>query len=734
MLSQKTFLVILFAVSIILSSHALADNLSGVIFGEDSEGIKTELKNATVQWLNSDIGVYTDNKGFFEIKRNSKYHDLVIRYVGYISDTIHAPHDSDYIEVTLKQHLELEGVEVSAQNQSQRIEKSTVTSTQTITTQGLKKAACCNLGESFQTNASVDVSYSDAVSGAKQIMLLGLQGKYTQMMTENIPNLRGAAIKYGLNYVPGSWMDEISISKGTSSVRNGFESITGQINVGFKQPQTSEKLYLNLYANRFGRFEANANSNYILSPNASTMLMVHGNMMQNPIDMNNDNFVDIPVVSQLNIFNRWNFDSENWENKSGIKYLIEDRIGGQNAFVDRSSNDGYGIDINTQRIETFTKNGFILGEHKSIGTILSFSHHDQNSFYGTNAFDIKHNSFYANFLFDTPLFSESHIISTGVSWQYDNYNQFFNQIDNSMEESVPGAFLEYVFTGVDDLTLTGGMRIDNHNNFGTFFTPRLHAKYQISDFTTLRASAGKGFRSPQIFAENTGIMISSREFVVDGNIGMEEAWNYGINFTTDLLIGNTYVTLNADFYRTDFINQVIVDLDQSVDKAVFYNLDGDSYANSMQFELIIEPMQGLTLNTAYRWNDVMQTINGELMQKPLISPHKGFLNVEYETSNESWNFDVTLEFVGSGRLPNTRSNPLVHQRPEFFDPFMLLHSQITKKFDTFEIYLGGENLTDFKQENPIIASDDPFGQFFDSSMIYAPIFGQNIYLGVRYNL
>jgi outer membrane receptor protein involved in Fe transport len=652
-------------------------------------------------WLNTDVGTYTNEEGFFEIKRNLDYNDLVVRYIGYVTDTIYIPEDKNHIEITLKQYLELEGVEVSVKKQSQRIEKSSVTSTQTITSQGLKKAACCNLGESFQTNASVDVSYSDAVSGAKQIMLLGLQGKYTQMMTENIPNLRGAAIKYGLNYVPGPWMDEISISKGTSSVRNGFESITGQINVGFKQPPTSEKLYLNLYANRFGRFEANANSNYIISPNASTMLMVHGNLMQNAFDMNNDNFVDIPVVSQLNLFNRWNFHSDSWENKTGIKYLTEDRIGGQNTYVN-DGNLGYGIDINTQRIEAFTKNGFFFGNHKSLGTILSFSHHDQNSNYGNNIFDIEHSSFYANFLFDTPLSSESHKISTGLSWQYDNYVQNFNQIDNSMEESVPGAFLEYVYTGLNNLTLTGGMRVDNHNNFGTFFTPRLHAKYQITDFTTLRASAGKGFRSPQVFAENTGIMVSSREFVIEEDLGMEEAWNFGLNFTTDFMIGNTYVTFNTDFYRTEFIQQVIVDLDQSVDKAVFYNLEGaESYANSLQFEFIIEPLQGLTLNTAYRWNDVMQTINGELMQKPLISPHKGFLNIEYETYNEAWNFDVTVEFVGSGRLPITEANPLEYQRPDFFDPYMLLHAQITKSFDTFDIYLGGENLTDFRQENQV---------------------------------
>lgn len=730
-ITQVIFLLVLLIGTTLLS---YSEEVNGVVKGQDPEGNISLLPKASVQWLNSKVGTYTDKKGEFTINKPANAHKLIIRYVGYVTDTIHVPHGNDLIEVVLRQHLELEGVEVTGKEAGHRIEKASISSSQTITATGLEKAACCNLGESFQTNASVDVSYSDAVSGAKQISLLGLQGKYTQMMTENMPNLRGAAIKYGLNYVPGPWMNAISISKGTASVRNGFESITGQINVAYKDPHTSEPFYLNLFGSRMGRFEANANSNYILSPTASTMLFVHGNMLQNPMDHNGDSFVDHPIVSQINLFNRWNFNTESWENKSGVKYLYEDRQGGQLSFIENDQSPGYGMDINTQRVELFTKNGFIFGEGRSIGTMLSANYHKQNSFYGINQYDVNQTSLYANFLYDSPIFNEQHSISTGFSWQYDNYEEYYNSIDHSRDESVPGVFMEYKYTGIEKLTVTGGIRADNHNQFGTFYTPRVHAKYDVSDFTIVRASAGKGFRTANIFAENTGIMASSREFVISDDLAMEEAWNYGLNFTTDFQISDVYITFNADYYRTEFINQVIVDLDHSVEQAIFYNLDGESYSNSLQFEFIIEPFQGVTLNTAYRWNDVKQTIDGELTEKPMMSPHKGFLNIAYTTYAEDWLFDVTFEFQGSGRLPKTSQNPAQYQRPEYYDPFMLLHAQITKKFEGFEIYLGGENLTNYIQPNPIIASDDPYGQYFDSSMIYGPIYGQNVYMGIRYNI
>lgn len=730
---MKGNFIIALVISVLSLFYSMnAETIKGVVHGESQENHHEPLNRATIKWLNSKKGTFTDKEGRFSLKNEDKEHSLIVSYIGYKTDTVHLDHASDFIEIHLQRHLELEGVEVTGKKNALKIEKSEIISTQTITSAGLEKAACCNLGESFQTNASVDVSYSDAISGAKQIMLLGLQGKYSQLLTENIPNLRGAAIQYGLNYIPGPWMDAISISKGSSSVRNGFESITGQINIAFKEPLTSEPLYLNFYGNRMGRMEINGNGNYVINPNASTMLFVHGNLMQNPMDHNGDNFVDHPIVSQINLFNRWNFSSDKWENKSGIKYMFEDRSGGQESFI--NSNSGYGLNIKTSRVEMFTKNGFFLGNKRSIGTILSLTYHDQDARFGNTVYDVRNSSLYANFLFDSPIFNPSHKISTGLSWQFDVLDEVYRSSDYFHQESVPGAFVEYTYSGIENLFITSGIRADIHNKFSLFFTPRIHAKYNFSDFTSIRASAGKGFRTSDIFAENTGIMVSSREFIVGENLKPEVAYNYGLNFTTEFDFENIYFTLAADYYRTDFENQIVVDLDQNPLQAVFYNLSGVSYSNSLQFELIIEPYDGITVNTAYRWNDVKQTINGELMQMPLMSPHKGFLNIAYQTYNEDWLFDVTFELQGSGRYPNTLTNPEEYRKPEYYDSFVLIHSQITKKFELFDIYLGAENITDFRIDSPIIAADNPFGNYFDSSMIYGPIFGQNVYFGVRYKI
>lgn len=602
----------------------------------------------------------------------------------------------------------------------------------------MQKAACCNLSESFETNASIDVSFSDAVSGAKQIKMLGLAGKYSQILTENIPNLKGLATTYGLGYIPGTWMESIQISKGTASVKNGYESITGQINTEFFKPDDSDPFHLNAYVNGFGKVEANVYTAKELSDKLSTMLFLHAEDFSNKRDKNGDGFMDQPLMKQINVFNRWKFDSKNIHAQFGFKILTENRNGGQLDFdkeQPRNTSNGYGINVKTNRVELFTKTAYLFNKPgTNIGFINSYIYHDQESFYGLNNYNARENNYYGNLMFQTFLGNSNHQLTTGLSYVVDNFNENLNDSTFIRKESVPGAFVEYTQMNPDKYSLIVGLRTDFHNIFGTLFTPRIHFKYNFSDKTIMRASAGKGYRSPSVIAENTFLLASSRTLRILEEPKMEEAWNVGINLTQYLKLAGNDLSINIEFYRTAFSNQIVIDRDQNNSEVFVYNLDGKSYSNSFQIEANYELFKGFDILLAARYNDVKMTINNELVRKPLVNDFKGLINLSYATNLKKWQFDFTTQLNGKSRIPNTSGNPLQYQKETISPSYTLLNAQVTKYFKRFEVYIGGENLTNFKQQNPILAADDPFGEYFDSSLIWGPISGRKIYAGIRYHI
>jgi outer membrane cobalamin receptor len=486
--------------------------------------------------------------------------------------------------------------------------------------------------------------------------------------------------------------------------------------------------------------------------------------------MNKDKFADIPESNQFSAMARLNYDSEKYESKTVIQTLYDDRKAGQLSFLNNSLPNSWGADIKVNRHQIFTKNGFIFPAEKfiSLGTIVAFTNHHQTSKFGSRVYDAEQNALNLNLIwqssFDSPTkkhdshshpeedetkseHSESevensecedekselpvHNYSLGFSYNYNNYLQSFDKVNYNSFESVPGGFFEYTYTGIEDLTLTSGIRADFHNLYGTLITPRIHLKYQIDTYNTLRASAGKGYHNPLPIAENQNILSSSRKLFFDEKLKSEEAWNFGINTTHELNLLGFFVTVNTEYYRTDFQNQTIVDMDQTPGEVHFYNLKGRSYSNSLQLDATIELFGGMNLTGAYRLNDVKITIDDKLQEKPLISKDKLFLNLSYSTDNDKWNFDFTTEYNGGGRIPNTTQNPTEYRMKETFPSFVLFHGQITKRFEWIEMYVGAENIGDFKQHHAIIAYDKPFGQYFDSSLIWGPIHGRKVYFGAR---
>ncbi len=697
------------------------------------------LPGASIYWLDTRIGTSTDMEGNFTIPvpQNAK-NKLVVSFIGHKNDTLEIKKTDEPIEIQLYTGTELNEVVVRERTKGAYLSKAAPLQMETITSSGLKRLACCNLSESFENNATVDVGYTDAVSGAKQIKMLGLAGVYSQLLSENIPSIRGLATTYGLNYIPGSWMESIQISKGTASVINGYESVTGQINVELKKPKDSPPLYLNIYGNNFGKGELNINTSFEVNEDWSTMLMAHGSMYNNTIDYNKDGFIDIPKNDQINIYNRWNYVAHNGKGQVGFKVLDENRTGGQKKYftgTEQEKNQAYFIDINTRHYQAYAKRGFLLDDHgSSLGLKFSTSYFDQNTTFGNNAYHGTQESFFVTAVYQAEL-AESHTLTSGVGYQYDHYNETFNDTVFKRTESVPGVFTEYTFSVRDHFNFITGVRYDYNSHYGNLLTPRIHFKWNVDDNAVIRGSAGRGFRSPNIFAENLGILASSRNLIFKDDFNIEEAWNYGLNAAYDFhVFGHSPMVLSVDFYRTTFINKVVVDFDQNFNEVHFYNLSGKSFSNSFQTSLDFEPARQLQITLAYRLNDVKTTFNGDLKAKPFVKKHKGLASISFTTKDDQWQFDATNQFAGSSRLPYTGDNPTEYQRKEYSPAHYILHAQITRNINNFEIYLGGENLTGFKQNNPIIAFDDPFGRFFDSSFIWGPLAGRKIYAGIRYEI
>lgn len=723
-----------------------AQQISGIIYGENSMSKSQEpmaLINANLYWANTTTGTSTDDKGRFSLTLPGDQfpYKLVISFVGYRTDTLLVTRTSKTLKHTLKESSDLSEVEVQSRQLGEILSKQSAIQTQTITVAGLQKLPCCNLSESFENTAAVDVEYTDAVSGAKQIRMLGLDGKYSQILLEKKPYVRGLSTGLGLMYIPGTFIESIQVSKGTSSVVEGFESITGQINVEYHKPERADPFHLNLYGNQFGRFEMNTYGARKLSERWSTMLLSHYSFNKLKHDTDGDGFINLPLSDQVHIQNRWKYmNLKNHEAVLGIDFLEENREGGQMSYFDNPENpSAYGIGIHNRKYEAFAKNGFVLNEEheQSIGIIFTGTRHEMESFYGNRKFTGIQHSFYSNVIFATELFSHEHHLNAGVSYMYDDYNQQFDGTDYSYTESIPGAFAEYNYSVDEKWQVLLGLRYDLTRNYGNFFTPRLHMKYHPAEHATLRASIGKGYRIPNNIIEQAAYFPSSRQFIMAGDLDAEEAWNMGVNYMQDFHIHaiERDVKLSLDFYRTDFVNQVIVDADQEINRLYLYNLEGKSYSNSFQADVSMEPLYNWQVSLAFRLNDVKVTIDDELRQRPFINRYKALFTSSYATSMNKWMFDVTLQYNGVSTLPQSIEalnlpDYANNQTPDY----LMLHAQITRKFKHFSVYLGGENLTNYVQSTPIIDPQNPFGEAFDASAVWGPLMGRMFFLGFRYTL
>jgi outer membrane receptor for ferrienterochelin and colicin len=712
---------------------AIAQELRGKVV--DSANPAVPLIGANVVWKGSSTGTATDATGNFVLQRQDALTpEVVVTYIGYEPDTIQVA-DKAQVTIPLKATGALK--EVVIEGQQARYSSLTPTNSQIITTRDLEKSACCNLAESFETNASVEVSTTDAVSGAKQIQMLGLDGSYTLLTTDNIPTLRGLATPYRLNYLSGTYIESIDIIKGTGSVLNGYESISGQVNVLLKDPAKAERLYVNLYANSLARFDANVNVSTNIGDKWSTILMLHTDHLGNRVDRNKDSFMDLSLGTQHNVFNKWKYEHKAVVSEFGVSALSEKKVGGQMEFdedVAQNEQPYYGTISDTERLYAYNKSSYTFPgkPYQSIGAITSVAHHKFDSQYGLRNYDGEQNSGSARLIFQSIIGHTGHTYKAGLSYNFDRYSETLIDSTFGRTEQVPGAFVEYIYNNSKNLTLVAGSRVDFHNLYGTIFTPRLNVKFDATQNTIFRLAAGKGFRVANPIAENTAVLVSSRAIQFNEVLEPEQAWNLGGSFTHYFELAGRPGTFVTDYYYTTFTNQVVADMYTNPQKVLFYNLAGRSFSKSFQAELQYEVLKGLDIKTAYKYFDVKATYNGQLVQKPMIPEQRFFVNLGFATPFDKWRADLTTQYFGLMPLASIEGTAAGNMRES--DRFYTMNAQVTRAFKRWEVYMGGENLLNYRQPNPIVGANDPFGPGFDASMVWGPITGRVLYAGLRFKI
>lgn len=713
------------------------------------------LVGASINWKDTYIGTVSNLDGWFSIPRpdTSGEHTLEINCLGFDSVLVEIFPYEDSLKLTLKNSTTLEEVRVEATETGLFKSILNPINVETLTAYELTKAACCNLAESFENSATVNVGYTDAITGSRDIEMLGLRGTYTQMLVENRPAFNRLGRIYGLEYLPGTWIERIQISSGASSVRNGSQGITGQINTELIKPDQSAPLFVNLFVNRLGRMEANVHTGVQLDDKWSTGLLLHGNYYQTDVDRNKDGFLDIPKKKQLNGLWRMQMKTPKWHAELNVQGILDARSGGQTTQISKATNL-YQTQLAIRRIEGFGKTGFMgfKNPSHSIAIIYSVSVHEQKSLFGHRRYDALQRDAYIKLLHQINLFGKQHTLSSGLAYQFTNFQEQFADLHLDRNEQARSLYTEYFFSKTfseekgNSLGILLGVRGEWFNIAGRNFihpVPRVNIKYNFSSNFVIRASLGRGLRSPNALVENSRFMPSNRNFYVYDVNGLEKAWNYGLNATYNFNIGAREGSLSVDLYRTDFEQRLVTDAHHAPDYITIYLTRQTSFANSFLISYTQNLTKGLELRLAYKYNDARWTESTGLEWQIFSPRYLALASLHYRTPKKDWQFDLTSQLTGVQRLSAVWGD--VSELPPYriaerSPAFLRLNAHITYYMDKgFEIYVGGENLSNYTQEQPILGAEDPFGvspdvPIFDASSIYAPVFGAMIYVGIRYTL
>src|SRR5690625_759618 len=735
---------ILFIVGLLFPYALLAQSITGKVTNENNE----PLNGANVFWESTTVGSITDFNGEFEITtKDISQKTLIANYMGHTADTMEITNQK-HVVFKLNESEALDAVVIKSQRDGVVISNLTPMKTEMITEFELGKAACCDLSGCFETQTTVQPQITNVVTNSKELRILGLSGVYNQVLIDGFPMIQGLTYTYGISSIPGTLVDNIYVSKGANSVLQGYESISGQINVITKEPDNTDKLLLNGYINSFG--EKQVNANYAFQKGKwSNLTAVHTVQPASKTDGDDDGFLDLPLLTRYMVFNKLKYGNERdwgWNSSVGMRFVNEQRIGGQtdfNADTDKGSDAIYGQTVNYNQPEIWTKTGYRQNDQHNFALYASGYYQNQHSYFGTVKYDANQTNFHTRLQYEFNY--DDHLLKTGLSFRHLNLEEDIAFTSNTLQrtydgnylknENIAGAFAENTMSLFEDkLTWIAGIRVDNHNEFGTMVTPRTLLKYDLTPNTIIRANIGTGWKTVNLFSENIGLMVSSRDIVFGEQLEPEKALNTGINVTQKFRNQNLSGFFSADYYRTDFQNQIFPDYDTDPTKVIIDNFTGKSVSNTFQAEVYLNFWSQLEFKTGYSFLDVYREVDGEKVLLPFNPKHRVVTTLGYKPLSNKYRMDMNIHWYGEQKLPDTQSNPIEFQRAGFSEDYMLVNAQFTYNIDKFELYTGCENIFDFKQEQPIIGSEDPFGQYFDTSSVWGPTRGREFYVGVRYRV
>ncbi len=721
-----------------------------VITGKVTNNRKKGLAGASVHWLNTNIGVAAGEGGAFKIDATGiTERVLVASFVGHVPDTINIGQKTD-VTLVLSEEQQLNEITVSKQREGIINSNLSPFKIEQITLGELAKSACCDLAGCFETQLTVQPQTTNVVTNSKELRILGLSGVYNQVLIDGLPMIQGLSYTYGISSIPGTLVDNIYISKGANSVIQGYESISGQINVETKKPDHADQLLLNLYTNSF--MEKHLNANYALSKGKWSNITAFQTVQPaEKTDRDGDDFLDLPLLTRYMLYNRLKYGKEgNWGLHAtiGLRYLNEERIGGQwnyDPAVHKGSTSIYGQNVRFSQPEISTKTGYRFNDIHHVVFYASSFYQQQHSYFGTAKYDARQLNMYANLQHE--LNYGAHGLKSGISFRYLNLKEDIGFTETSLgrtyaglyqrQEQIPGVFTENTMRFLEGkLTWIAGVRLDHHNQFGAMFTPRTLIKYDISPLTVIRGNIGTGWRTANIFSENINLLASSRNVIFSETLRPEKAVNMGANFTQkfDFLGGDISGSISLDYYHTNFQNQIFPDYDSDPTKAIVSNFTGTSISNGFQSELYLKLWKRFELKSGYNYLDVYQQVGGVKNTLPFNPKHKVLSTFSYKPLSGKFHFDVNVHWYGEQRLPNTQANPVAYRRPDFSKSYTTVNSQLTYNFGKLEVYGGAENIFNFRQHQPIISWQQPFGPYFDTSSVWGPTRGRELYLGLRYKL
>lgn len=771
---------------IFFAASAYAQDITGTV--TDTEN--NPMPGASVYWADTNVGTAASIDGKFRLHRVKGYDTLVASFLGYENDTLHVDDTVSQVQLKLRQGVALETVVVEGNLGGNYIRHDGILKGETISFAGLCKMACCNLAESFENSASVTVGYSDAISGARQIKMLGLAGTYTQILDENRAIMRGLSAPYGLSYTPGMWLNSIQVSKGISSVTAGHEAITGQINLEHRKPTDDERLFLNVYFDSELKPEVNLSSAIPVTADKrlSTVILAHGSMDTKSYDHNGDGFRDLPLSRQFDIANRWLYQADNgMQVRWGVKYINDYRLGGQMDYrrkmkdemlhwIDESQPDHYnhnrpyGSEVKNEEVNAYFKLGMPVGKsvfdkdeqdemRSNFAVVVDFDHFNEDAYFGAfNDYSGRQNMLNANamyvhyFTYRSSLISgisassrwvdENLMQNLGVIQNWQGLNPENKVLDSKRLEPEIGAYMEYTYSIKDKLSVVAGLRYDYNFYFRkNMITPRAHVKWNITPTTVFRASAGLGYRPTDVITDNIGILATGHQIYGvprhyrDLN-RMETALTAGGSLTQTIsTINHNDMTISFDYFRTQLFHSVIVDQEYIYGATFIYDTNKKSFTNSYQVDLTWTPIERFDIFATFRYTDSKYTVRREgggyeLVERPLVSRFKTLLNLQYATRMRKWTFDVTAQLNGRSRIPQTEPDI-----PSAYSPvYPMFYAQVSRRIKHWDIYIGCENIGNYTQKHPILNADNPYSWYFNSSLVWGPLMGRKFYIGVRFNL